>query len=262
MTAALITGASTGIGQELATLFAADGVDVVAVSSERSADELTALAEELRSRHGVRVDAITMDLAAPGAGADLVGRVDELGVDIEFLVNNAGVGILGLTVQDSDPDAVTRMIQLNVVTTTDLTVLYASRMVNAGRGAILNVGSIAGYVIPHGLEAGYAASKAFVRSFSECVADDLRGTGVTCTHLAPGPTRTHFMSTAGLTDTARLDRYFSDAAPVAKAGYEAMRAGRVTVIPGLGAKLMRYMSALSPSRRFTAELSGRFVSRR
>lgn len=204
MTAALITGASTGIGRELARLFAADGVDLVVVSSERSVAELAALADELRSRHGVRVDTITMDLARPGAGADLVARVDALGVDVGCLVNNAGVGILGLTVQDSDPDAVSRMVQLNVVTTTDLTLLYAGRMVKgAGRGAILNVGSIAAYVIPHGLEVGYAASKAFVRSFSECVADDLRGTGVTCTHLAPGPTRTQFMSTAGLGDTSR-----------------------------------------------------------
>ncbi len=93
------------------------------------------------------------------------------------------------------------------------------------------------------------------------MADDLRGTGVTCTHLAPGPTRTQFMSTAGLGDTSRLDKYFMDAAPVAKAGYAAMRAGRVNVIPGLGTKIMRAMSALSPSRRFTGELSGRFVSR-
>ena len=96
VTAALITGASTGIGRELASLFAADGVDVIVVSSERSAAELTALAEELRSRHGVRVDAITMDLSKAGAGAELVARVDELGVDVEYLVNNAGVGILGL----------------------------------------------------------------------------------------------------------------------------------------------------------------------
>ncbi len=137
MTAALITGASTGIGRELARLFAADGVDVVVVSSERSVAELNALAEELRSRHGVRVDTVTMDLARPGAGADLVARVDALGVEVEYLVNNAGVGILGLTIQDSDPDAVSRMVQLNVVTTTDLTLLYAGRMVKAGRGAIL-----------------------------------------------------------------------------------------------------------------------------
>lgn len=261
MTAALITGASSGIGRELARLFAADGVDVVVVSSDRSDAALGALAEELRSRHGVRVDTITMDLAAPRAGGDLVGRVDELGVEIEYLVNNAGVGILGLRVHESDPEAVSRMVQLNVVTTTDLTLLYAPRMVKAGRGAILNVGSIAGYVIPHGLEAGYAASKAYVRSFSECVADDLRGTGVTCTHLAPGPVRTQFMSTAGLAETPRLDRYFMDAEPVARAGYEAMRAGRINVIPGLGTKIMRAMSAVSPSRRLTGSLSGRFVSR-
>lgn len=140
MSAALITGASTGIGRELAELFAADGVDVVVVSSERSVAALTALTEELRSRYGVRVDAITMDLAKPGAGADLVALVDDLDVDVDYLVNNAGVGILGLTVQDSDPDAVSRMVQLNVVTTTDLTLLYAARMVKAGRGAILNVG--------------------------------------------------------------------------------------------------------------------------
>jgi uncharacterized protein len=259
--AALITGASSGIGRELARLFAADGVDVVIVSTERSVAGLADLADELRSRHGVKVDTVTMDLARPGAGAELVARVDQLGVEVEYLVNNAGFGILGLKVQDSDPDAVSRMVQLNVVTTTDLTLLYAARMVKAGRGAILNVGSIAAYVIPHGLEAGYAASKAFVRSFSECVADDLRGTGVTCTHLAPGPVRTNFASTAGIADTTRLDRYFMDAAPVAEAGYQAMRAGRVNVVPGLGTKVMRVMSALSPSRRFTAELSGRFVTR-
>ena len=105
MTAALITGASTGIGRELAGLFAADGVDVILVASGRSAAQLTALAEELRSRHGVRVDAITMDLSQPDPGTELVTRVDELGVDVEYLVNNAGVGILGLKTQDCDPDA-------------------------------------------------------------------------------------------------------------------------------------------------------------
>ena len=261
MTAAVITGASTGLGRELAELFARDGIDVVVVSSERSTAQLTALADELRDRHGVRVDPLTMDLAAPGAGADLVARVDELGVDVEYLVNNAGVGILGLKIQESDPVAVSKMVQLNVVTLTDLTTLYAARMVRAGRGAILNVSSVAAYVIPHGLEAGYAASKAYVRSFSEAVADDLRGTGVTCTHLAAGPTRTEFARTAGVGDWARLDRYIMDAAPVAAAGYAAMLAGQVAVMPGLGTKVMRVASTLSPSRRFTALVSGYFVSR-
>lgn len=261
MSAALVTGASTGIGRELARLFAADGVDVVVVSSERSTGKLTELADELRARHGIRADPVTIDLAAPGAAAELVDRVDQLGVDVEYLVNNAGVGILGLTVQESDPAAVSRMIQLNVVTTTDLTLAYVKRMVAAAHGAILNVSSVAAYVVPHGLEAGYAASKAYIRNFSECVADDLRGTGVTCTHLAPGPVRTEFAATAGVSDTSRLDRYFMDPAPVAKAGYDAMRAGRVTVMPGLGTKAMRVMATLSPSRRLIGSLSGHFVSR-
>lgn len=261
MSSALITGASTGLGRELASLFAADGVDVIVVSSDRSSAQLTALAEELRSRHGVRAHAITMDLSLPGAGAELVNRVDELGVDVDYLVNNAGVGILGLKVQDCDPGAVSRMVQLNVVTLTDLTMLYVGRMVKAGHGAILNVSSVAAYVVPHGLEAAYAASKAFIRNFSESVAYDLRGTGVSCTHLAPGPVRTEFAATAGLTDTSRLDRAFMDAAPVAHAGYAAMRAGRVTVMPGLSTKLMRATATVSPSRRFTAVVSGYFVSR-
>ena len=261
MTTALVTGASSGLGRELASLFAADGIDVVVVSSERSAAQLAELADELRSGHGVRVDPVTMDLSAPGAGAELVARVDALGVQVEYLVNNAGVGILGLKIQDSDPVAISKMIQLNVVTLTDLTTLYAARMVKAGHGAILNVSSIAAYVIPHGLEAGYSASKAYVRSFSEAVAADLHGTGVTCTHLAAGPTRTEFGRTAGMGDWSRLDRFIMDAAPVARAGYAAMRAGKVTVMPGLGNKIMRVAAPLSPSRRVKALVSGYFVAR-
>ena len=204
MSAALITGASTGLGREFARLFAADGVDVVIVSSERSTEQLAALAEELRARDGVRVDAITMDLSVAGAGADLVTHVDKLGVEVEYLVNNAGVGILGLKAQDCAPDAVSQLVQLNVVTLTDLTVLYLGRMVKARRGSILNVSSVAAYVVPHGLEAAYAASQAFIRSFSESVAYDLRGTGVTCTHLAPCPT-TH----GSLAATAVFDERFT-----------------------------------------------------
>ena len=261
MTTALVTGASTGLGRELAILFAGDGIDVVAVSSERSAVQLNELADELRARHGIRVDPITMDLSRPGAGAELVARVDELGVDVEYLVNNAGVGILGLKIHECDPAAISKMTQLNVVTLTDLTTLYAARMVKAGHGAILNISSIAAYVIPHGLEAGYAASKAYVRSFSEAVAADLHGTGVTCTHLAAGPTRTEFARTAGVGDWSRLDRFIMDAAPVARAGYTAMRAGRVMALPGLGNKVMRAASPLAPSRRLKAVISGYFVAR-
>ena len=239
MTTALITGASTGLGCELVKLFAADGVDVILVASARSTSTLEELADELRSRYAVAAHAISMDLAAAGAAHELDGRVADLGVEVEHLVNNAGFGIVGLRIQDCDPEAVSRMIRLNVLTVTELTMLHVPRMVKRGHGSILNVSSIAGYVVPHGLEAAYAASKAYIVSFSESVGHDLRGTGVTCTHLAPGPTRTKFFPTAGLLDDSRLGRAMMDAATVAAAGYAAMRAGRATVMPGLAAKAMR-----------------------
>ncbi len=262
MSTALITGASTGLGREFASLFAADGVDVILVASARSTSKLEELAGELRSRYAVTAHAISMDLAAEGAAHELDARVADLGVDVEHLVNNAGFGIVGVRVQDCDPEEVSRMIRLNVLTVTDLTMLHLPRMVRRGHGSILNVSSIAGYVVPHGLEAAYAASKAYVVSFSESVGHDLRGTGVTCTHLAPGPTRTEFFARAGLRDDSRLGPAMMDGATVAAAGYAAMRAGRATVMPGLAAKAMRAAAALSPSKRLTGLVSGYFVTRR
>jgi len=235
---------------------------VILVASTRSTSKLEELADELRSRYAVAAHAISMDLAAAGAAHELNARVADLGVDVEHLVNNAGFGIVGLRIQDCDPEEVSRMIRLNVLTVTDLTMLHVPRMVKRGHGSILNVSSIAGYVVPHGLEAAYAASKAYIVSFSESVGHDLRGTGVTCTHLAPGPTRTEFFPTAGLLDDSRLGRAMMDAGTVAAAGYAAMRAGRATVMPGQATKAMRTAVALSPSKRLTGLVSGYFVSRR
>jgi uncharacterized protein len=262
MTTALITGASTGLGREFAKLFAADGVDVILVASARSTSTLRELADELRSRHAVAAHAISVDLAAAGAAHVLDAGVADLGVEVEHLVNNAGFGIVGLRIQDCDPEEVSRMIRLNVLTVTDLTMLHVPRMVKRGHGSILNVSSIAGYVVPHGLEAAYSASKAYIVSFSESVGHDLRGTGVTCTHVAPGPTRTEFFPRAGLLDDSRLGPATMDAATVAAAGYAAMRAGRATVMPGLAAKAMRAAARVSPSKRLTGLVSGYFVTRR
>jgi uncharacterized protein len=262
MTTALVTGASTGLGREFVRLFAADGIDVILVASARSASKLERLADELCSRDEVAAHAISMDLAAPGAAHELDAHVADLGIDVEYLVNNAGFGIVGLRIQDCDPEEVSRMTRLNVLTVTELTMLYVPRMVRRGHGSILNVSSIAGYVVPHGLEAAYAASKAYIVSFSESVGHDLRGTGVTCTHLAPGPTRTEFFPTAGLRNDSRLGLAMMDAATVAATGYAAMRAGRATVMPGLAAKTMRVAAALSPAKRLTGIVSGYFVTRR
>ncbi len=262
MATALITGASTGIGRELATLFARDHEDLVLVASPRSEQRLAELAAELADRHGITAHPVALDLSAPDAARELDARTADLGVEIDHLVNNAGFGIVGLKHQDADVEQVSRMIRLNVQTLTDLTTLHLPRMVARRRGAILNVSSIAGYVVPHGLEAAYAASKAYVRSFSESVAHDLRGTGVSCTHLAPGPTRTEFFRTGGLENDGRVDRLALDAATVAEAGYGAMRAGRPMAMPGVGNRVLRVASSVTPSRRLVGAVSGYFVTRR
>ncbi|WP_267308523.1 SDR family NAD(P)-dependent oxidoreductase [Mycobacterium barrassiae] len=257
---ALVTGASTGLGEQFSHLFAADGIDIAITSSPRSAVRLEKLAETLRTRYGVGVQTISIDLATPGAAAQLYDAVT-VEAPIDYLVNNAAFGIVGIPLQQYAQGDLSRMVQVNVTALAELTEACVRDMVARGSGRILNVSSISGYVVPHGVECGYAASKAFVVSFSECLAQDLRGTGVTCTHLAPGPTRTEFFDTAGLTDTRRLEPMMMDAAPVARAGYEAMMAGKPACIPGVANKLMRAMMRFAPSRRFTALASGMAVRR-
>jgi len=263
MPRALITGASSGIGEQFCHLFAADGIDLAITSSPRSADQLNTLAQDLRQRYSVAVEDISIDLAVPDAAAELHARVRTGAADsgIDFVVNNAAFGIVGIPLQDYDPADLTRMLQVNVMTLADLCCLYAQEMVGRGSGRILNVSSVSGYVVPHGLECGYAASKAFVVSFSECLAQDLKGTGVTCTHLAPGPTRTNFFRTAGITDDRWLKHMYMEPAPVARAGYRAMMAGEPACIPGLGNKAMRIAARFAPSRTLMARGSGMMIRR-
>ncbi|HSW13658.1 MAG TPA: SDR family oxidoreductase [Solimonas sp.] len=259
--AALITGASSGLGAEFARLFASDGVSLVLTSSPRSESALSELAGELRRSFGIEVFTLSVDLAREGAADEIRAYVRQQNIDIDYLVNNAGYGIVGLKMQDYDRETFLSMLRVNMMALSELTMLFLPGMVSRKRGAILNVSSIAGYVVPHGLEAGYAASKAYVVSLSEALADDLAGTGVTCTHLAPGPTRTNFFSTAGLENDRRLKSLYMSAPEVALAGYKAMKAGKPAVIPGLGNKFMTWAARLSPSRKLVARLSGRIVSR-
>lgn len=223
---ALVTGASTGLGVQFSHLFAVDGIDLAITSSPRSA-----------------------------------ARIEELADTLRALVNNAAFGIVGIPLQEYPPGDLARMIQVNVASLAELAEACVRDMVPRGSGRILNVSSISGYVVPHGVECGYAASKAFVVSFSECLAQDLKGTGVTCTHLAPGPTRTEFFDTAGLSDVRRLEPMMMDAETVARAGYAAMMAGKPACIPGVANKLMRTMMRFAPSRTVTARASGSAVRR-
>ncbi|MEO9334703.1 SDR family NAD(P)-dependent oxidoreductase [Pseudomonas guguanensis] len=260
MTHVLITGASSGIGAELAKLFASARVPMVLSATTRSADSLQRLAAALRAEvPGLDIRVFFADLAEPDGADHLITQIQEAGLQISQLVNNGGFGLLGLH-QDQDDDKVRDMLQVNVMALSRLSTYFAKEMVRAGHGKILNLSSIAGYVVPHGLEAVYAASKAFVVSFSEGLAHDLIGTGVTCTHLAPGPVKTLFFARAGLRDDRRIQSLYLSAQSVARQGFDGMQAGASVVIPGWKNKLMKVAAHFSPSKRLTAKIPGAVVS--
>lgn len=231
--AALVTGASAGLGAELAWLFAADGYDVVLVARRR--DKLDALAAAIETKHAVRAIVLVEDLTDAAAPARLVREIENLGVAIEFLVNNAGYGTSG-SFADIDLTRELAMITLNVSALVELTRRLLPAMVARGSGRILNIGSTAGFQ-PGPFMACYYASKAFVNSFTEALAYELRGTGVTATVCCPGATATEFAGVAG-TDKSRLFQMATmSAREVAGYGYRAMMSGRPFAVPGLHNKV-------------------------
>src|SRR5258706_7625520 len=245
---ALITGASSGIGLDLARLFAADKWDVALVA--RTEPKLRELAAQIEKEHGITAHVVAADLARPEAPAEIVKTLTDRGIAIEALVNNAGFGLLGEFAK-TDLTAELEMIQLNVTALTHLTKLVLPPMVERKRGAILNVASTASFQ-PGPLMAVYYATKAYVLSFSEAIADELRDTGVTVTALCPGPTATGFASAAGIGATRlfSLTRPASSAA-VARTGYRAMLRGRRVVITGWKNKLLAQSVRISPRRVVT-----------
>ena len=242
--AALITGASSGIGLELAKLFARDGHDLVLVARREA--QLQHLAAELAKRHDVRATVIAADLADPSAPAEIARRVAAAALDVRFLVNNAGYGLTGEFTR-TDVTTERRMIQVNITALTHLTKLFLPRMVAERQGAILNVASIAGFV-PGPLMAVYYATKAYVISLSEALAEETRTSGVTVTVLCPGTTRTEFQERAGVDLGAGRVRgpWVADAASVARAGYVGMVRGKRLVIPGLVNKVMVLATGVVP----------------
>jgi uncharacterized protein len=237
----LITGASGGIGEQLARLFAAHGYDLVLVA--RGADKLQALSAELARAHGVEARVMAADLADPAAPERLFEALD--GVAIEALVNNAGFGARG-AYAELDYEVEARMIQVNVTALAHLTRLFLPGMLARRNGKILNVASTAAYV-PGPLMAVYYASKAFVLSFSEAIAEEVQGSGVTVTALVPGPTETNFAATAGNQDTPlfRTGAVMS-AAAVAQVGFDGLMAGKRVAIAGVSNKLTVFSTRLAP----------------
>lgn len=243
---ALVTGASSGIGLELARLLAAGGHDLVLVA--RSAERLDQIARELGDQNGVRVESRPYDLSKPDAARALWQELIDDRVAVSTLVNNAGIGLHG-AFAEQDVDSIGRLVTLNVTALTTLTRLALPEMLARRSGRILNVASLVAYQPGGPQEAVYYATKAFVLSFSRGLARELRRTGVTVTTLCPGPTKTSFEATAGATETA-LYKWMPSmtAAAVARAGYRGMMRGSGVVIPGIVAKVLAVAGELPPRR--------------
>ncbi len=239
---ALITGASSGIGLELARLFAADDSNLVLVA--RREDRLRALAHELKSEFGVDVFILPKDLSEKNAPKEIFDALQKENIQIDVVVNNAGFGTRG-AVAEIDTDTQIDMIQVNVVALTHLTRLFLPGIIERGRGGILNVGSLAGFQPGPNL-AVYYATKAYVLSFTEALSEEIKNPDIKITCLAPGPVRTEFGSKSDLDDSLLFKLSLMDAEPVVKAGYEGFRKGKVIVLPGIKQKIIPFLLRFTP----------------
>jgi len=252
---ALITGASAGIGRELARVFAANGHRVALVG--RRADRLTALATEITAAGGPPPIVIPCDLGQPEACETIAAAIASAGAEVEYVVNNAGFGLYGLATE-LDRAQQLGIIAVNVRALTDLSLRFADSLIRH-RGGILNVGSVAGFLPGPGM-AVYYASKAYVVSFTEAIRQELAPRGVRVTVLCPGPVPTEFQGRAGFKpgfDSAILSVPPAD---VARQGYRGLMAGSRVVMPGLGIKIVPFLLRFFP-RGFILAAVGRFQLR-
>lgn len=254
---ALITGASAGIGYELAKLFARDGNNLVLVA--RSGDKLAQLAADLQKAYKIRATVVVADLALASGPDAVYTATAEAGIDVDALVNNAGFGQFGFYVE-TDLQEELRQIQLNIASLTHLTKLYVRPMVERKRGRVLNVASTAAFQ-PGPLMAVYYATKAYVLSLSGALSNELRGTGVTVTCLCPGPTTTEFHKRAAMDLSNMMKAPFMDAKSVAEIGYRGMLKGKSTVIAGRMNWLVAQSTRFAP-RSWTAEVARRVQEQR
>lgn len=231
---ALITGASSGIGREFASIFAKNNVNLVLVA--RRTDLLTALANELIEKHGVKVVTLSKDLSVEQQTQELFNFCQNNGIEVEYLINNAGFGMNNLFTE-IEWEVERNMIDLNIKALVLLTKLFLKPMISRKSGRILNVASTAAF-IPGPRWAVYFASKAFVLSFSEAVATEIRGTGVQLTTLCPGPTRSEFGLISGANGTKLFNGENPSPKEVAEFGFKAMMKGKRLAIHGFKNKLI------------------------
>jgi uncharacterized protein len=242
MSTALITGASAGLGLEFARLFAADKHDLVLIA--RRKDRLDALAAELSKAHAVQVHVIAADLMDAASPQKIVDEVKQKGLQVDFLVNNAGFGSNG-AFTELELAKELGQVQVNIGALVALTRAFVPGMVVRKQGRVLNVGSTAGFQ-PGPFMAVYYASKAFVNSFTEALWFELKGTGVTATLSCPGPTATEFLVVAGNDKSKLAGLGMMTAAAVARAAYRAMHAGKRKIVHGLTNQLGALSVPLTP----------------
>ncbi|MEM6303975.1 MAG: SDR family oxidoreductase [Pseudomonadota bacterium] len=250
---ALITGASSGIGAEFARYHARKGGDMIITA--RREEALNDLKAEIEAEHGVKVHVVALDLGAPDGAKQLFDKVEAAGLEVDILINNAGFGGQGAHADRALDDEMA-MIDLNVRSLVALTHMVVQGMVARGKGKILHVGSTAGFM-PGPNQAVYFATKAFVKSFSEALDQELRHKGVTSTVLAPGYVETEFAKTANLEGTKLIQGGGKSAKSVAKHGYDAMRRGElVTVNEGMLGFMVNWIIPLLPRRMVLRMMQG------
>jgi len=255
---AVITGASSGIGAELSTIFAKHGYPLLLVA--RSADKLKAFAAELSKMYGVFATPLALDLASPEAPMQVLETAANTGRTVDVLVNNAGYGTYGPFVE-TDLATTLQLLQVNMVALTHLTRLFLPEMVRRNQGGVLNVASTAAFQ-PGPLMAVYYASKAYVLHFSEAIAEELQSSNITVTALCPGPTSTGFESRAGMQQTKLFQSgRVMNARDVAEAGYRGLLRGRRCVVPGFWNKVFMQAVRISP-RRLVVKIAKRMQERR
>ena len=250
MKTALITGASSGIGLELSKIFARDGWRLILSARNRQA--LDKLASEVKSTHKTETCVIPADLARPEAPRQLFDSVEQTGWQVDALVNNAGFGVHG-DFAKTDLHKELDMLQVNIVSLTELTKYFLIPMVARRSGKILNVASTAGFQAGPYM-AAYFASKAYVLSFSEAIAHELEGSGVSVTALCPGPTESGFSDTAAAGNAGMFKgaTNLPTAADVAKFGYEALMDGKRVAIHGFKNNLLIFTNRLAPRKMVTS----------
>ncbi|HEO65936.1 MAG TPA: SDR family oxidoreductase [Spirochaetes bacterium] len=246
---ALITGASSGIGYDLANLMAQDGLNLIVVA--RSQAKLEQLKSELEKTHSIQVKVLVKDLSKPKSPSEIYSELDKENISIDILVNNAGFGSYG-PFHKSDLAKELNMIQVNITSLAHLSRLFIEPMVKKGEGKVLNVASSAAFQPGPGM-ANYFAGKAYVLHFSEALRNELMGTGVTVTCLCPGATQTEFFKNARMGDSGLASRKM-DSLKVAKIGYDALKKGKTIVIPGLFYKLLTLSVRMAP-RKMVAKIT-------